>query len=39
MNLGSGIAQAIVGFAFLLPWLVILIPLLFLLRGLWKRYR
>ena len=31
MNLGDGIAQAIVGLAFLLPWLIILIPLLFLL--------
>jgi hypothetical protein len=39
MNLGSGIAQAIVGLAFLLPWLVILIPLLFLLRRLWRKYR
>lgn len=39
MNLGSGIAQAIVGIAFLLPWLIILIPLLFLLRRLWRKYR
>lgn len=39
MNLGSGIAQAIVGFAFLLPWLVILIPLLYLLRRLWRKFR
>lgn len=39
MNLGSGIAQAIIGFAFLLPWLVILIPLLFLLRRLWRKYK
>lgn len=38
-NLGSGIAQAIIGIAFLLPWLVILIPLLFLLRRLWRKYR
>lgn len=39
LNLGSGIAQAIAGIAFLLPWLVILIPLLFLLRRLWRKYR
>ncbi len=38
-NLGSGIAQAIIGITFLLPWLVILIPLLFLLRRLWRKYR
>lgn len=38
-NIGSGIAQAVVGFAYLLPWLVILIPLLFLLRRLWRRFR
>jgi uncharacterized protein DUF4349 len=39
MNLGSGIAQAIAGIVFLLPWLIILIPLLFLLRRLWRKYR
>jgi hypothetical protein len=39
INLGTGVAQAIAGIAFLLPWLVILIPLLFLLRRLWRKYK
>ena len=35
----SGIAQAITGFAYLLPWLFILVPLAFLFRYLWRRFR
>jgi len=35
----SGIAQAITGFAYLLPWLFILVPLALLFRYLWRRFR
>ena len=38
-DLTSGIAQAITGFAYLVPWLLILIPLAFLFRYLWRRSR
>jgi hypothetical protein len=38
-DLTSGIAQAITGFAYLVPWLVILVPLAFLFRYLWRRFR
>jgi hypothetical protein len=36
-DLSAGIAEAITGFAFLLPWLFILIPIAFLIRFLWKK--
>ncbi len=36
-DLSQGIAQAITGFAYVLPWLVILIPLFFLIRRLWRK--
>ena len=35
----SGIAQAITGFAYLVPWLFILVPLAFLFRYLWRKFR
>lgn len=35
----SGIAQAVTGFAYLVPWLFILVPLAFLFRYLWRRFR
>lgn len=38
-NLSSGISEAIVGFAYLLPWLFILIPLAFFIRFLWRKLR
>lgn len=38
-DLSDGIAQAISGFAYLLPWLIILLPLLFLIRFLWRKLR
>jgi hypothetical protein len=38
-ELSWGISEAITGFAYLLPWLVILIPLLFLIRYLWRKWR
>ena len=38
-DLTSGIAQAITGLAYLIPWLFILLPLAFLFRYLWKRLR
>lgn len=38
-DLASGVANVIRGLASLLPWLVVLVPLVFLLRRLWKRFR
>lgn len=38
-NLTSGIAEAITGFAHLLPWLLLLVPVLLLIRHLWRRFR
>jgi hypothetical protein len=35
----SGIAEAITGFAYLIPWLIILVPLAFAFRYLWRRFR
>lgn len=36
-DLSEGIAQAITGLAYLLPWLIILVPLSLGFRKLWKR--
>ncbi|MCF6319669.1 MAG: DUF4349 domain-containing protein [Proteobacteria bacterium] len=36
-NLSEGIAEAIIGFAYLLPWLFILVSLVFFFRFLWRR--
>jgi hypothetical protein len=38
-DLSSGIGQAITGFAYLVPWLIFLVPLAFLFRYLWRRFR
>lgn len=38
-DLAAGIATVIRGLASLLPWLVVLVPLLYLLRRLWKRFK
>jgi hypothetical protein len=38
-DLTDGIAQAITGLAYLVPWLLILVPLAFLFRYLWRRFR
>ncbi len=38
-DLSEGIAQAISGFAYLLPWLVVLIPLLMFVRFLWRKLK
>jgi len=36
-NLSKGVASAITGTAFILPWLFVLLPLLYLCRWLWRR--
>lgn len=36
-NLSAGISEAVIGFAYLLPWLFILVPLAFLIRFLWRK--
>ena len=36
-ELAYGIAEMIVGLAYVLPWLVVLIPLLLLMRWIWRR--
>jgi VIT1/CCC1 family predicted Fe2+/Mn2+ transporter len=38
-DLSEGIASAISGFAYLLPWLFILVPLAFLIRFLWRKFQ
>lgn len=38
-DLSSGVSDAITGFAYLLPWLFILIPLIFLVRYMWRKSR
>lgn len=38
-ELANGIASAILGVAFILPWLVVVIPLLYLVRWIWRRTR
>ena len=38
-ELANGIASAIRGIAFILPWLVVVIPLLYLVRWIWRRTR
>ena len=38
-ELANGIASAILGIAFILPWLVVVIPLLYLVRWIWRRTR
>ena len=38
-DLSEGIAGAISGFAFLLPWLFVLFPLAFLVRFLWRKFQ
>lgn len=38
-NLMSGLAEAITGIAHLLPWLLLLVPVLLLVRHLWRRFR
>lgn len=38
-NLSGGVAEAITGLAHLLPWLIVLVPLIFLFRFLWRRFR
>jgi len=38
-DLVSGVAQAISGVAYLVPWLIILVPLALLFRYLWRRFR
>ena len=38
-NLAGGVAEAITGLAHLLPWLIVLVPLVFLFRFLWRRFR
>ncbi|MGH8251809.1 MAG: DUF4349 domain-containing protein [Steroidobacteraceae bacterium] len=38
-NLSSGVAGAVTGFAHVLPWLLILVPIVWLFRRLWKRWK
>ena len=38
-DLANGIADAITGFAYIIPWLFILIPLAFLVRILWRKFQ
>jgi hypothetical protein len=36
-NLSTGISEAITAVAYILPWLIVVIPLLYLVRFLWRR--
>jgi hypothetical protein len=39
IDFSGGVSEAITGFAYLLPWLFILLPLILLMRAIWRKIR